>query len=215
MPPRTKRSVTPRRRNPKSRGEENKGKKKNKKLTHFCAHSFDSKKKWFCRCLSAEQARGAFDWEVYITIAFAFGISTAMEKTKVCEKIQSFFFFFFAFVTHTDALSLNQQPPNLQPSHNHKTKNKTTIGRPRHRRALCRPLPRHRRADRRPHLLLPRHRAPLRAAHQQRRRGADVPDRVVARGAAGGAAAADVGGSDARGQRGVDPTVLVPVQPHG
>ena len=138
-----------------------------------------------------------------------------MEKTKVCEKRQSFFFFFFAFVTHTDALSLNQQPPNLQPSHNHKTKNKTTIGRPRHRRALCRPLPRHRRADRRPHLLLPRHRAPLRAAHQQRRRGADVPDRVVARGAAGGAAAADVGGSDARGQRGVDPTVLVPVQPHG
>lgn len=34
-------------------------------------------------CLSAEQARGSFDWEVYITIAFAFGISTAMEKTKV------------------------------------------------------------------------------------------------------------------------------------
>ena len=39
-------------------------------------------------CLSAEQARGAFDWEVYITIAFAFGISTAMEKTKVIFSVR-------------------------------------------------------------------------------------------------------------------------------
>jgi len=45
------------------------------------------------QCLSAEQARDSFDWEVYITIAFAFGISTAMEKTKVRFSLPLFCFF--------------------------------------------------------------------------------------------------------------------------
>ena len=43
------------------------------------------------KCMNADQARRSVDWEVYVTIAFAFGVSTAMEKTKVAATIASGF----------------------------------------------------------------------------------------------------------------------------
>lgn len=43
------------------------------------------------RCLSADEARSSMDWQVYICIAFAFGISTAMDKTKVARAIAEIF----------------------------------------------------------------------------------------------------------------------------
>lgn len=43
------------------------------------------------KCLSADQAREAVEWEVYICIAFAFAVSTAMEKTKLALAIANVF----------------------------------------------------------------------------------------------------------------------------
>eukprot|EP00879_Flechtneria_rotunda_P025308 GHRR01026886.1.p1 GENE.GHRR01026886.1~~GHRR01026886.1.p1 ORF type:complete len:683 (+),score=201.90 GHRR01026886.1:1107-3155(+) len=43
------------------------------------------------KCLSAEQARNAVEWDVYICIAFAFAVSTAMEKTKLALAIAELF----------------------------------------------------------------------------------------------------------------------------
>jgi di/tricarboxylate transporter len=43
------------------------------------------------KCLNGDQARSSIDWEVYICIAFAFGVSTAMEKTKVALAIAQLF----------------------------------------------------------------------------------------------------------------------------
>lgn len=43
------------------------------------------------RCLNAEQARRSIDWRVYVTIAFAFAFSTAMEKSNVAEGIAEIF----------------------------------------------------------------------------------------------------------------------------
>jgi len=39
------------------------------------------------RCLSIDQARASLDWQIYICIGFAFGISTAMESTGVAKAI--------------------------------------------------------------------------------------------------------------------------------
>jgi len=43
------------------------------------------------RCLNADQARGSIDWRVYVTIAFAFAFSTAMEKSKLAKAIADVF----------------------------------------------------------------------------------------------------------------------------
>ena len=43
------------------------------------------------KCLNGDQARSSIDWEVYICIAFAFAVSTAMEKTKVALAIAQLF----------------------------------------------------------------------------------------------------------------------------
>ena len=42
-------------------------------------------------CLSADQALAAIDWSVYITIAFAFGVSAAMENSNVAQAIADVF----------------------------------------------------------------------------------------------------------------------------
>jgi di/tricarboxylate transporter len=52
------------------------------------------------KCMSCDQARSAVDWEVYVCIAFAFGVSTAMEKTKVAKAIAE------VFVSMSESLSL-------------------------------------------------------------------------------------------------------------
>jgi hypothetical protein len=43
------------------------------------------------KCLNGEQARSSIDWEVYICIAFAFAVSTAIEDTKVALAIAQIF----------------------------------------------------------------------------------------------------------------------------
>lgn len=43
------------------------------------------------KCMSADQARDSVEWSVYICIAFAFAVSTAMEKTKLANAIASVF----------------------------------------------------------------------------------------------------------------------------
>lgn len=43
------------------------------------------------RCLSGDDARSSIEWEVYMCIAFAFAVSTAMEKTKVALAIANVF----------------------------------------------------------------------------------------------------------------------------
>ncbi|KAI8476576.1 MAG: putative sodium/sulfate cotransporter 3 [Monoraphidium minutum] len=43
------------------------------------------------KCMNSAQARASMDWEVYICIAFAFGVSTAMEKTNVALGIAEVF----------------------------------------------------------------------------------------------------------------------------
>jgi di/tricarboxylate transporter len=43
------------------------------------------------RCLSASQARRSIDWEIYVCIAFAFGVGAAMEKTGVANAIAAVF----------------------------------------------------------------------------------------------------------------------------
>lgn len=43
------------------------------------------------RCMNATQARQSMDWEVFICIAFAFAVSTAMEKTNVALGIAEVF----------------------------------------------------------------------------------------------------------------------------
>ncbi|KIZ06533.1 hypothetical protein MNEG_1421 [Monoraphidium neglectum] len=43
------------------------------------------------RCMNATQARESMDWEVYVCIAFAFAVSTAMEKTNVALAIAEIF----------------------------------------------------------------------------------------------------------------------------
>ncbi|KAG0576466.1 hypothetical protein KC19_5G082400 [Ceratodon purpureus] len=43
------------------------------------------------RCLNADQARNSIDWRVYVTIAFAFAFSTAMEKSKLAQAIADIF----------------------------------------------------------------------------------------------------------------------------
>lgn len=43
------------------------------------------------RCLNADQARNSIDWTVYVTIAFAFAFSTAMEKSKLAKAIAEIF----------------------------------------------------------------------------------------------------------------------------
>uniref|UniRef100_A0A383WLM6 RCK C-terminal domain-containing protein n=1 Tax=Tetradesmus obliquus TaxID=3088 RepID=A0A383WLM6_TETOB len=42
-------------------------------------------------CMTSDQAVEAIDWTVYITIAFAFGVSSAMERSKVAAAIASIF----------------------------------------------------------------------------------------------------------------------------
>ncbi|GBF89760.1 sodium sulfate co-transporter [Raphidocelis subcapitata] len=43
------------------------------------------------KCMNATQARDSMDWEVFMCIAFAFAVSTAMEKTKVALGIAEVF----------------------------------------------------------------------------------------------------------------------------
>jgi len=43
------------------------------------------------KCMNATQARQSMDWEVFVCIAFAFAVSTAMEKTKVALAIAELF----------------------------------------------------------------------------------------------------------------------------
>ena len=42
-------------------------------------------------CMNANQAIQAIDWTVYITIAFAFGVSAAMDRSKVAQAIATLF----------------------------------------------------------------------------------------------------------------------------
>jgi di/tricarboxylate transporter len=42
-------------------------------------------------CLTPEQALASIDWTVYITIAFAFGVSAAMERSQVAQAIADVF----------------------------------------------------------------------------------------------------------------------------
>ena len=42
-------------------------------------------------CLTPEQALASIDWTVYITIAFAFGVSSAMENSQVAQAIADVF----------------------------------------------------------------------------------------------------------------------------
>jgi hypothetical protein len=43
------------------------------------------------KCLSGDQARASIDWGIYICIAYAFGVSTALEKTNVAAGIAQVF----------------------------------------------------------------------------------------------------------------------------
>lgn len=43
------------------------------------------------KCMSVDQARNSIDWSVYICIAFAFGVGTAMEKSNVARAIAEVF----------------------------------------------------------------------------------------------------------------------------
>jgi len=43
------------------------------------------------RCMSSDQARRSIDWEIYVCIAFAFGVGSAMEKTGVANAIAALF----------------------------------------------------------------------------------------------------------------------------
>jgi hypothetical protein len=46
---------------------------------------------WLLPLLLTPQALAAIDWRVYITIAMAFGVSAALEKSKVAAAIASAF----------------------------------------------------------------------------------------------------------------------------
>lgn len=63
------------------------------------------------KCMSAEQARSSIDWEVYVCIAFAFAVSTAMEKTKLAQAIAQL------FVGLSESLQRlrGRQPPRAAP----------------------------------------------------------------------------------------------------
>lgn len=43
------------------------------------------------KCMSADQARDSVEWTIYVCIAFAFAVSTAMEKTKLAKAIADVF----------------------------------------------------------------------------------------------------------------------------
>lgn len=42
-------------------------------------------------CFNGKQARDSIDWRVYVTIAFAFAFSTAMETSGVAQAIADVF----------------------------------------------------------------------------------------------------------------------------
>jgi hypothetical protein len=115
------------------------------------------------RCMNASQARASMDWEVFLCIAFAFAVSTAMEKTNVALAIAEL----FAALSEWNALGLLLRadssaasnrpppPPNLLRS----------LGRHLNAPFFSLPNPRNRSEDRRLHRCplsdVPRDRAPF------------------------------------------------------